>query len=462
MLKPCTLLALTIPLAACGGDPPSPTQVRARIAADLGNVLHEGTAAGSSGVAALHADAALGLVGRFAGTSVIAKRTLRSGLLGKLLGATPDGNAESLDTSNDSATGDTSASINTDELVQQLDNTVFTDANYLGDGIYQVPSSLVCQTADPECVTQFSKLQLRLRVGEDGDALIIALQVDADHDEPIRFALTHTSLASTIDLDETGQAIAALAPILGEAAPNAKLAGELTGTIEILGPQSAKFSLSIDRKIDIQFADAGISLDSADAFRFATAAAKLAALTFDGVAGTGSLVVALGSTTAHVPSFDADVPGNAVDLDLPGASAVAMLATNQPLQLTHLALGDRTTTLSVGGQQAIAIDLNPDDGRALGATISHDAVSGKDTFSVSPKLDLRTSIDHAVLGDSQPTYDITWVLLTGSIRGGVDDQIEVLSGNFAITTNPAQFGFSAAPGQCVTPLEDQWSVGACN
>src|SRR5205814_1493313 len=95
------------------------------------------------------------------------------------------------------------------------------------------------------------------------------------------------------------------APVLGATAPNAALAGQLTGKIEVLGPKSAQFSLAIDRKIDIKFANANISLDSADAFRFASAAATVASLTFDAVAGTGSLVVDVGATTAHVPSFGA-------------------------------------------------------------------------------------------------------------------------------------------------------------
>jgi len=64
------------------------------------------------------------------------------------------------------------------------------------------------------------------------------------------------------------------------------------------------------------------------------------------------------------------------------------------------------------------------------------------------------------------------VLLTGGLRGSdASDQIEVLGGGFAITTNPATYGFAATAGQCVSSTEEldpttssyftQWTVGTC-
>ena len=137
--------------------------------------------------------------------------------------------------------------------------------------------------------------------------------------------------------------------------------------------------------------------------------------------------------------------------------------------MKNISLGNRTTTMSVGGQRAVAIDLNPDHGRKLSATVTADATG--ETLAVSPLLDLRYAVDHAVLGDEAPVYDVTQVFLDGSLRSEpLSDRIEVNGGTFKIVTNPASFGFTATAGQCVTATEaddpargsyTQWTVGAC-
>ena len=465
-----TSLLLLVPtslLAACGGESsPTPTDVRARIADDLGHVLRATEAASQQGGEALQADAAFGLFDRFASQHAF-KRTPIAKLLTQR-------HAKPIDPGEESSA---------DQIIEQLNTKLFTEANHVGDGIYKIPADFACTTEelddhgsvtaqlDPECVTQWDKAELRIRTAETNDTLTLALQVGAKHDEPLELALTHTSLAVTLDLDETGQAVAALAPIFGEQAPNASLAGAVTGKLEVLGTASARATLSIDRAIEVKFADAGVSLDSADALRFSSAASEVASIAFDGVAGTGALAFDLGDTQVHIPG-DVDFEEPALDLDLPGVSITANLATGQPVQFTNLSLGERTTTLKVEGATAIAVDLNKTDGRALTATMSFDDATGEGTIEVSPKLDLAIAIDHAVLGDEAPVYDVTRVLLTGGLRAvSESDQLEVL-GTLAIETNPAEFGFAATAGQCVTSTStedtgtgqvyDAWSVGVCN
>ena len=189
-------------------------------------------------------------------------------------------------------------------------------------------------------------------------------------------------------------------------------------------------------------------------------------LELDGNTPAGSLDVDLAATTLHVPGTDGFA------LDLPGFSISAALELGQPLALTNIGLGDRTTTLTKNGVVAVAIDLNPDDGRTLSATITSDATTGTETLSVSPKLDARIALDHAALGDLPPVYDVTQILLDGSLRSGAGaDQLEVASGSFTIATNPASYGFTATAGQCVQgeDLYDAgtgayytaWTVGTC-
>jgi hypothetical protein len=244
------------------------------------------------------------------------------------------------------------------------------------------------------------------------------------------------------------------------------LAGQVTGKIEVLGEAHIRGTLDIDRDLDLAFAAQGADLDGAMAFRLSSAAAHVIDVEADGAAGAGTFALGLGETAIHSPEPDG------FDLDVPGATVEAALAQGQPLRLTGIGLGDRTTVLSRLGAPAVTIDLNPEDGRSLDATISHDAGVGLETLRVMPRLDLRMTVDHAVLGDVAPVYDVTRVLLDGGLEGSeTNDQVRVLDGSFAITTTPAQYGFSATAGQCVTGADvydpntgsyyTQWSVGAC-
>ena len=476
------VLLASLTLGACNDDPPAPSEVRTRITDDLGNVLREAEAA-SQGAEALPGDAAFDMIDRVlqsgGSSGAFLPRTLsKLGLVGPRSDEQSRGDRGLAEPPADDDTGE-----EVEAVIRELNEKLFTDANHQGDGIYNVPAELVCrtetfhddgsttETIDADCAQSLAGAQLRIRTflqaeGEPDEALQLALQIGANHDEPLVVSLTHSSLAVTLDLDDAGRALTALAPLFGEELPNTSLAGQLTGKLEIFGPASAGWSLTIDRAVAIKVADPGVGLESPEAFRFTSAKATVAALSLDGVGKTGSLVIGLGETTVHVPDEQT------FELDLPGLTAVAMFMADKPIYLTHLGLGDRSTTVSINGSRAIAIDLNPADGRAFAATIARDALSGLETLTVTPKLDLRYSIDHTVLGDEPPVYDVTQVLLDGSLRGGEGDRIEVLTGTFGVATNPASYGFAATAGQCVTPtysedvttgaFYEQWSVAACD
>ncbi len=481
-------------LVGCGSDAPPPNEVRARIATDLVHVLGEAEAA-TAGGDALPSPTAFNLVdralggplasalGNDAGTAFLVQSRLT-----RLASAiAPRANLRA----RDSAVGELAAAEPRDETAdfdgeaaaQWLNDKLFTDANHVGDGVYRVPGALVCtettyddagnetgEAVDSECVQGFAQLQLRIRVSENDATLRFAVQLGPDHDEPLAVGLSANSLSLTIDLDETEDAIRALIPA-GEATPSFRLSGEVTATLEILGTASARASLAIDRAISIKVAEAGTSLDGAGAFRLASAKATVFAITVDGNAKTSAIEVGLGETSAHVPG-DVDFGEPTLDLDLPGVTAVATHAAGEPLQLAQLGLGSRTTTLSVDGARAIAIDLNPDDGRAFGATVTEHSTTGSTTLTVSPKLDLRTATDHAVLGTSEaPVYDVTQVFLDGTVRSSLaQDHVEIVTGTLRLATNPASYGFTATAGQCVSSQQvvdasdryyAQWSVGSC-
>ncbi len=461
MRKPPGLFTLSLfalgslGVTACGGDPPSPSQVRSRLSSDLGHVLTE-SAAASDGASNMIPTGSYDLFSRVLGQS--------GGAATQSMLAKVENQANGM-------------AFDPDAIIEQLNTTIFTNANEVEAGIYAVPADLACsQTSidslgnettaiDPDCAASWAKLALRIRVEDSSSTLTFAVQLGANHDEPLELSLTHTSLEISVDLDEAEDATVAIASAFGQQTPNASLAGKVTGKLTILGTAHAAVALTIDRAISIAVADQGADLAGADAFRLASAAADVVAVELDGAGGIGSLDLALGATTAHTPGADG------FDLDLPGATAQVTMAAGQPLHIDHVGLGDRTTTLSKHDAIGLAIDLNPANGRAFDATIAFDELAGTETITVSPLLDANITQDHTVLGDVAGRYDVTRVRLAGSLRGDGSDQVSVLGGTFAITTNPAQYGFTATAGQCVTGADTfdpatgdyytQWTAGVC-
>lgn len=461
------LLICLIPLglAACGDEPPTPTEVRTKISTDLAYILREANAASAASESLPGADA-LGMLERVLGEDTEIAARVRTAVVAYKV----KGELAALRGPEDRIDGDGEAA--------QLNDELFSDANHQGDGIYKIPPEVVCmettiaddgtetEAIDPECAARLEEAQLRIRVSKNGDTMTFTLQVGAEHDEPLSVALSKRSLALTVDLDDAWRAAATLATVFGETdeLPNAALSGQITGKLEILGPAHAKASLTFDRAISVKFAEAGQDLDGPTAFRFASAKANVLAVTMDGNDQSGELAVGLGETVIH----DEDD----TETDLAGMTMTATVTAGQPLVLANVGLGNRTSTVTVGGARARTIDVNPLDGRTFGATITHDAVTGFDTLTVTPKLDLRTTVDHALLGEDEPVYDVTQLFLDGQLRGSAEgDRIEVLTGTFSLVTDPAEHGFAAVAGQCVTGTETldaasgayftKWTAGSC-
>lgn len=435
-------------LVGCGGTTaPPPEEVRARIANDLVAVSDTAEASRANGASLPDTTQFALLQGAFSGV-------LDTDLLGvsSEISARVAPRMANLVAPEDSAEEDPYDGA---AAAQWLNENVFTDANHAGDGIYKVPASLACDSTaevDPGCVQAFDRLQLRVRVSENDELLKFALQIGPNHDEPLELGLSATLLSLTIDLDEAEDAAKALLP-KGEQAPSFSLSGEVTAKLEVLGAAAAKLSLDIDRDVAVSFEDT----------TFSSKKAHVLALTLDGGAKSMELALGLGETKAHVPS---EIDGT-IDLDLPGITAVASYTEGQPLVISNLGLGARTTKLQIDGQTALAVDLNPNDGRKLDAQIAGD------TLTVSPRLDFRTQVNHAVLGDDAPVYDVTRVALDGGLRSRADESVEVITGgSLTIETNPASYGVAATAGECVRGTETYdaargtyytaLSTGTCN
>lgn len=468
-LRPLALLLTTasLGLTACG-DPPPPSEVRSRLATDLSYVLREAAAAAEATARAVPGGAALGALDRALAATGLADDGLalraRAAVAGLARGA-------------DRAAARPTDPAGTDPLVTLLTERLFTDESYLGDGIYAVPPELVCAESplaaapavDPQCAADLAKAELRVRVSGDRDELRFAIQLGADRDEPLTIGLERAAVSLTVDLDDAIRAAAALARAFGEELPNAALSGQLTGRLAITGPARVTATLDVERPIAIALAEAGAPLDGPDAIRLRSAKARVLAIDLDGAAERGSFALGLGATSAHLVAGSGS-SRERLELDLPALRGTAAIAPGEPLRLSGISLGDRAITVKRNGALGLAIELNPEHGRTLAATITADP-SGRDTIAVSPRLDLRLATDHAVLGDPAPVYDVTRIVVEGTLRADdARDQLEVLAGQLQLVASPASYGVAATAGQCVrsaaaiTPAGQpytRWTAGAC-
>jgi hypothetical protein len=280
-----------------------------------------------------------------------------------------------------------------------LDDQVLTVANDLGDGIYQAAPGV------------------RLRVALDGDdGVDIWVQI-ADA-EPIELVLHHDELRAAVDLGDAGAA---------------------TFDLRVVGPAHVTASLEIVRAIAVDLGDASLT----------SAAGDVLELDLDGSRPQLGATLALGATTLRVGDDELDLPGASFDVGFDGHA----------LTLDDVSFGLATTTFSTSGRPAIAIDVNPSDGRTFGAVLATDA-DGLETLAVAPALDVIQQIDHAALGDVPPVYDVTHVGLDAALRGVPgDDQLEVVHGTFAIETSPASYGVVATDARCVTSSPASAAVG---
>jgi hypothetical protein len=476
LLALCLAASVTSP-GCTEEDPLPPVEVRSRISIDLGNVLREANLVIQGTRAVLPAPAALALFERAAGITTPIAQAIRS--IAIALAIEPD------------AIDDAGAT-------SYLNSRVFDDASYLGDGIYRVLPSLLCTGVMPDpgedpsqvCAARLAELDLRIRVARGSVApgsspsdgsLEFALQVGAAHDEPVTITLTHTALhpshtstflTASFDLDvlqrTLGKLIAAVAPSL----PPIEMAGQVTVKVRT-DPTGAQAALEIDRPISIRVAGMSADVDAADAFTLSSGASEVFHVVLahgSGFDPVGSLYLRLGETAIKLP---ARADGARLDLHLAGLTADAAFNDYLPLLINHIGLGDRAAVISVDGVPAETIEINPEDGGELSVLVQRDEASPTlNRLNVYPKLDLRIATDRAALGDIAPVYDITRVLLDGTLRTtAVSDRLEVTAGSYSIATDPAGHGFAATVGQCVTGIEArdpdatpfiQWTVGTCD
>jgi hypothetical protein len=353
---------------------------------------------------------------------------------------------------------------------------IFGDDRYHGNGNYDVSPAALCALIAPgqaaACAALVGNLDLRLHTtaspqaahaDPDDEGFLVGVQIGPDHVEALTITLAsrrdplgtiETSLTAALDLEVLQRALTGLPGV-----PPTKLSGHLT--IDLSGgPFGALFSVHVDRALSIAIAGASGDLAGHDAFSL-TSAPGFIDLDLTSAAGLPPLVtLALGATALELPAgADGKRHGFAMAALTGGAQLDPFPDT--AISVTDLSFGG-PLTITRDGATARTLALDPDDGNKLSF-----AVSGVKTFSFVPlsKLDLRLTVDHAVLGDTAPAFDVSQILLDGTVAAtAAPARVELQDGSFRIDTVPAGHGFTAAAGQCITDSVTatvQWTVGAC-
>ncbi len=383
--------------------------------------------------------------------------------LGQLTAAIRDTPAGSKTAANFFATAGADATTDwRDDLIKKLNETIFTDANYQGNGIYGLPPSLGCPkalngTLDPACVQHWQTVNLRIRVTGD-TTMRLTFLVGPSSQEPLSIDIGHQSLGVEVDLGDVSDSLGELAPLLGQEPLNVAMSGKVAAKLTVLGDNHVAASLDILESVAFAGAKQGVDLQSDEAIRFTSAATQLLRVDLDGSREQGSAGLDLKRTTLHAPGSGTKP---SMDVALGGASAAATFGKGIAFAITHIGLGDSATTIDVGGQRGLTLDLNPDSGRHFDVSVTVDALSGISRFVVSPEFDLRLAINHAVLGDDQPVYDITRVHLfeanpTLELQptASGDEQLKLVSGLLTVETSPSDYGVNVSAGQCLLSTPD--------
>ncbi|HEX4451097.1 MAG TPA: hypothetical protein VH143_09520 [Kofleriaceae bacterium] len=375
----------------------APADVRAAIDADLGNVLAQTSAAVAATTQTLPGAMSAAALAQLFDTSATALHAIASPMTSRLV-----------------LPASSSA-----QLAAWLDLNVFADANLVADGTFALPASLVCgQPAASDCAAEVAAVDPRVRVAAIAGGVQLFVQLGAAHDEPIAIALTSTTLSATLDLDTAGKDLG------GAFSGNASLA------LDVLGPSHVQATIAFASAITATWGGAHLQ----------SAAGTPLTIDLDGSRPQIEATLALGSTSLTLGDTALSLAGATTELGFDG----------HVLTLDQVSLGAASATLAKAGQPAIAIDLNPNANRTFDAVLSSDA-DGVETVAVAPSLEIEQSIDHAVLGDAPPVYDVTDVALDAAIHGTAGDgSLEVVHGTLAIATAPASYGVTGTDARCVT------------
>lgn len=369
----------------------------------------------------------------------------------------------------------------TAELIQHLETRIFADGNIESENdrsvTYLLKGSVLCasdddaRSIDQDCVEKIDRSQIRLRVTSPSDGDVdIDLLTGASRNNPLSFEVHQTMLAVEVDLGGIKGAIKDLSDDDVKELPDT-LEGRVRGEIEVLGAQAARAAVSVLSTVKVAGGDYKLSLAKGD----------LLELTVDGADESLKTAINIGEVSASVPVPHASESSSRVDdrgtgLDdrdteishiadilLAGVSSTMTFdGALDHLEINHVGLGDKTSTVTIDGTQVIRFDLNADAGRKLSAII--DTIGEDVTIAVDPKLDVDVAFDMSPLADDPDAVYLEWMMddnLHISLDGATptlrilssSDAVEVVSGDLVMSLENAGDSLSASAGQCVFSVD---------
>jgi len=322
---------------------------------------------------------------------------------------------------------------------------------------------------DPDCVDQVSRLEPRLRLSSPSAGNVdVELLLTSSKLNPATLELYRDHAGVVVDLGD----IKSTLDMLGESTGSLdSLVGKLG--FEIRKNHELDYSLRANVLADVVV---GMHDDLGNAVSYGVGASTpTAEVRLDGNARELLGSWDLGAITVKAPlnafrdtfdpeqydSFGYPIPRptyqGALEFLLAGIEGTATFDGNtEKLALSHLGLGDTSSTLKVDGNVLAALDVNAMNGRHFDLLVEKRSAGTSLTFS--PTLDTSLLLNFAPLANQ--ISDIPPELMNDTLRFWLDgqspslevggDQLKVLAGtlNFTNTYDPTQ-NVSAAPGQCV-------------
>lgn len=356
------------------------------------------------------------------------------------------------------------------EFADFLNEVIFTDENYEGDGFYRIPVELLCPPDEsgepsPECVDQIDALEPRLRAvlaGEDG--VDIHLTLGPDRIDPLGVELRENSTTLVIDIGATAEFAEFLAVLTSETTPDDPdltfawladlvemmlddaadvLEGVVSATLLVHGEEHIGLEAAIREEILVEDNDTSFSLAATD---------PLLAFEADGIEVSASASIDIGRLQLLAPwselNPDSEASGNYV-LDWQGFSADATLEdSTSMLEIDNIGFGQDTSTISLDDHVLVSVDLNKDQGREFFLAMLPDDEAHPD-IEFDPGIDLVIGVDLQPLadaGDEVPPYMIDEIYrfrITGSspsirteaAQNDFPGGIRVLSGQLSLSND---------------------------
>jgi len=330
-----------------------------------------------------------------------------------------------------------------DELSRYLSERVFTDANVeasdAGSATFRLQGDDLCPFLLPDgtssllsapgavldagCVSDVDQLELRIRAVEPAsDALDLTLQLGPARAAPLTLELRTRSVALVVSLEGVKGTLDFLHGV--DASVPVPLA--MTGTVdlqvtfnrEVGEAVDVTLSSSIRQAVDVKVQDANGTSELTTAAR-----SPWASLQVDGVDRKVAAVLDLGKTTLSTPYQTVSGAWQQETATLGGLGFAFSAQEGQAgeFAISNVGLGDEETSVFLGGQRTLAVNLAP---RHFAVSFRADpADPGRTIFTLDPSFSLSAFFDNRPYENPEPatagmTY--TWSLTAAAGQPAVE------------------------------------------